>query len=114
MKDKQHGKEWQVAQGGRDIKLGRNNQETDSEESNLTSRWNMAGSMYNLDRVTKRDNIIKMERSETCDVVGEGYQSRATQSVLRETSSIELSIVQNSRSVALRALQLFWSRSIIA
>jgi hypothetical protein len=36
-----------------------------------------------------------------------GYQSRATQSVLRETSSIELSMVQNSRSVALRPLQLF-------
>lgn len=42
------------------------------------------------------------------------YHSRATQSVLLETSSMELSVVQNSRSVALRPLQLFWSRRIIA
>lgn len=40
--------------------------------------------------------------------------SRATQSVLRETSSTELSVVQNNLSVALRPLQLFWSRRIIA
>lgn len=40
--------------------------------------------------------------------------SRATQSWLRETSSMELSIVQNSRSIALRPLQLFWSRKTIA
>lgn len=35
------------------------------------------------------------------------HQSLATQSVLRATKSIELSVVQNSRSVALRPLQLF-------
>lgn len=35
------------------------------------------------------------------------HHSRATQSLLRETSSIELSVVQNRRSVALLPLQLF-------
>lgn len=40
--------------------------------------------------------------------------SRGTQSVALEASSIELSVVQNSRSVALRLVQLFWSRRIMA
>lgn len=40
--------------------------------------------------------------------------SLATQSLLRDASSIELSVVQKTRSVALRPVQLFWSRSIIA
>lgn len=40
--------------------------------------------------------------------------SRGTQSVALEASSIELSVVQNNRSVALRLVQLFWSRRIMA
>ena len=43
-----------------------------------------------------------------------GFYSLGTQSAALEASSIELSVVQNSRSVALRLLQLFWSRKIIA
>jgi len=39
---------------------------------------------------------------------GDGQRhSRATQSLLRDASSIELSVVQNTRSVALRPVQLF-------
>jgi len=55
------------------------------------------------------------ERRE-CDTGKEGMiiHSLATQSLLRDASSIELSVVQKTRSVALRPVQLFWSRSIIA
>lgn len=43
-----------------------------------------------------------------------GVHSRATQSVLRETNSIALSMVQKSRSMGLRPVQLFWSRRTMA
>lgn len=48
-----------------------------------------------------RPRITGHERDERLN------QSRGTQSVLRETNSMELSIVQNNLSVALRSLQLF-------
>ena len=65
-------------------------------------KWSIA--WYNKVREHQDDNGTKKRKQK-----GEGKEnhSRATQSLLRETSSIELSVVQNRRSVALRPLQLF-------
>jgi hypothetical protein len=54
----------------------------------------------------------KKTKQRMCEIYGirkirDHYHSRATQSLLRDASSIELSVVQNTRSVALRPVQLF-------
>ena len=67
-------------------------------------KWSIA--WYNKVREHQDDKRQKKKESKK-EGGGKENHSRATQSLLRETSSIELSVVQNRRSVALRPLQLF-------